>query len=72
MDWKVTIQTEDMVSQFKVISLVNSGCTKSCIDTGLLERFKVPKKKLCMPMPVYNADGTLNQLGKNRSQVDGW
>ena len=30
----VTIQMEDMVTQFRVISLVDSGCTKSCIDTG--------------------------------------
>ena len=66
----VTIQTEDMVTQFRVISLVDSGCTKSCIDAGLVERFKVPKRKLRVPMPVYNADGTLNQLGKITEYVE--
>ena len=45
----VTIQTEDMVTQFRVASLVDSGYIKSHIDTGLVERFKVTKKKLCVP-----------------------
>ena len=66
----VTIQTKDMVMQFRVTSLVDSGCTKSCIDTGLVERFRIPKKKLRAPMPVYNADGTLNQLGKITEYVE--
>ena len=66
----VTIQTEDMVTQFRVTSLIDSGCTKSCIDAGLVERFKIPKKKLRVPMPVYNADGTLNQLGKITEYVE--
>ena len=58
------------MTQFRVISLVDSGRTKSCIDAGLVERFKVPKKKLRIPMPVYNADGTLNQLGKITEYVE--
>ena len=34
----VTIQTSDMVSQFRVIGLIDSGCTGSCIDIGLVQR----------------------------------
>ena len=34
--------------QFRVASLVDSGCTKLCIDAGLVERFKVPKKRNCV------------------------
>ena len=56
--------------QFRVTSLIDSGCTKSCIDTGLVKRFKVSKKRLRVPMPVYNADGTLNQLGKITKYVE--
>ena len=39
-------------------------------NASLVERFKVPKKKLRVPMPVYNADGTLNQLGKITEYVE--
>ena len=35
-----------------------------------MERFRVPERKLCVPMPVYNADGTLNQLGKITEYVE--
>ena len=60
----VIIQTEDMVSQFRVIGLIDSGCTGSCIDIGLVQRQKIPTKKLPVPQPVYNADGTPNTAGK--------
>ena len=53
-----------MVSQFRVISLIDSGCTGSCIDIGLVQRQKIPTQKLPVPQPVYNADGTLNAAGK--------
>ena len=58
------IQTEDMSTQFALTALVDSGCTGSCIDIDVVRRFKIPTKKLKVPTPVYNADGTLNQLGK--------
>ena len=58
------IQTEDMSTQFTLTALVDSGCTGSCIDIDVVRRFKIPTKKLKVPTPVYNADGTLNQLGK--------
>ena len=60
----VIIQTENMVTQFRVVSLVDSGCNKSCINAGLVERFKFPKKRLHVSVFVYNADETLNQPGK--------
>ena len=60
----VTIQAQDMVSQFQVIGLIDSGCTGSCINIRLMQRQKIPTKKLPVPQPVYNADGTLNVAGK--------
>ena len=45
----VTIQTEDMVTQFRVTSLVDGGFTKSCINTGQVERFNVPRKSYVYP-----------------------
>ena len=66
----VTIQTQDMVSQFRVIGLIDSGCTGSCIDIGLVQRQRIPTQKLPVPQPVYNADGTLNAAGKITEFVD--
>ena len=66
----VTIQTQDMVLQFRVIGLIDSGCTGSCIDIGLVQRQKIPMKKLPVPQPVYNADGTLNAAGRITEFVD--
>ena len=63
----VTIQTQDMVSQFRVIGLIDSGCTGSCIDIGLVQRQGIPTQKLPVPQPVYNADGALNAAGKLRN-----
>ena len=60
----VIIQTEDMVTQFAVTGLIDSSCTGSCIDIGLVQRHKIPTKKLTVSQLVYNADGTLNSLGK--------
>ena len=64
------IQTEDMSTQFALTALVDSGCTGSCIDVDVVRRFKIPTKKLKVPTPVYNADGTLNQLGKITDYVE--
>ena len=58
------IQIEDMSTQFVLTALVDSGCTGSCIDIDVVRRFRIPTKKLKVPTPVYNADGTLNHLGK--------
>ena len=66
----VTIQTQDMVSQFRVIGLVDSGCTGSCIDIGLVQRQKILTQKLPVPQPAYNTDGTLNAAGRITEFVD--
>ena len=62
----VTIQTQDMVSQFQVIGLIDSGCIGSRIDIGLVQRQKIPTKKLPVPQPV--SDGVL-QLSKPHTET---
>ena len=54
------IQTEETSTQFMLMALVDSGCAGSCIDIDVVQWFKIPTKKLKIPTPVYNADGTLN------------
>ena len=66
----VILQTEDMARQFAVSGLIDSGCTGSCIDVEMVKRHNIPTKKLKVPLPVYNADGTLNSSGKITDYVD--
>ena len=50
--------------------LIDSGCTRSCIDVDLVKQHNIPTKKLKVPLPVYNADGSLNSMGKITDYVD--
>ena len=59
-----------MSTQFALTALVDSRCMESCIDINVVQHFKIPTKKLMVPTPVYNADGTLNQLGKITDYVE--
>jgi hypothetical protein len=49
--------------------LVDSGSTGSCIHRRLVEEYNLPTKTLPRPIPVYNADGTLNQDGDIKETV---
>ncbi|EKM74824.1 hypothetical protein AGABI1DRAFT_25327, partial [Agaricus bisporus var. burnettii JB137-S8] len=39
--------------------MVNSGCTHTCIDKGLVKKKKIPTKKLEQPITCRNSDGTI-------------
>ncbi|EGN99023.1 hypothetical protein SERLA73DRAFT_54612, partial [Serpula lacrymans var. lacrymans S7.3] len=41
--------------------LLDSGCTGSCIDGKFAEKQGYERHRIPKPIPVYNADGTLNQ-----------
>ncbi|KIJ06944.1 hypothetical protein PAXINDRAFT_28783, partial [Paxillus involutus ATCC 200175] len=43
--------------------LVDSGCTGSSIDSGFVRAKGLNAQPLPRPIPVYNADGTLNKGG---------
>ncbi|EGN91060.1 hypothetical protein SERLA73DRAFT_67790, partial [Serpula lacrymans var. lacrymans S7.3] len=46
-----------------VEALLDSGCTGSCIDSQFVKDKRYETRKIPRPIPVYNADGTLNKNG---------
>ncbi|KAG1839859.1 hypothetical protein C8R48DRAFT_550233, partial [Suillus tomentosus] len=57
------LNTLDDRRGFSVNALVDSGCTGSSIDAGFIAAKGINTQKLAHPIPVYNADGTLNAGG---------
>jgi len=45
---------------FTATSLIDCGCTGSCIDRGFVTAKCIPTDKLPRPIPIYNADGSFN------------
>ncbi|CDO72200.1 hypothetical protein BN946_scf184970.g52 [Trametes cinnabarina] len=56
---------------FSVQALLDSGCTGSSIDVDFVRRNHIPTRKLPRPIPVYNADNTLNKGGPISEYVEG-
>ena len=46
-----------------MIALLDSGCTGSCIDREFVRKNNIQTKKVHLPIPVYNVDGSLNEGG---------
>ena len=57
------LSTLDDQRQFSLRALVDSGCTGSSIDAGYVQAKGLNTQPLPRPVPVYNADGTLNNGG---------
>jgi len=57
------LATLDDQRQFFLWGLVDSGCTGSSIDSGFVKAKGLNAQPLPRPIPVYNADGTLNNGG---------
>jgi len=57
------LTTLDDQHQFFLRGLVDSGCTGSSIDSGFVKAKGLNAQPLPHPIPVYNADGTLNNGG---------
>jgi hypothetical protein len=48
----------------EITALVDSGvASTSYIDSSFVERNQIPVVKTALPIPVYNADGTINKNG---------
>ena len=60
MDLKGSIQKADTGEQIAIKALLDSGCTGSCIDETFVDKHGIETRELPKPIPVYNADGTLN------------
>ncbi|KIJ10923.1 hypothetical protein PAXINDRAFT_39120, partial [Paxillus involutus ATCC 200175] len=59
----IDLVTLDDQRQFSLKALVDSGCTGSSIDSGFVKAKGLNAQPLPRPIPVYNADGTLNKAG---------
>jgi transposase InsO family protein len=59
----VDLTALDDQRQFSLKALVDSGCTGSSIDSGFVRAKGLNAQPLPRPIPVYNADGTLNKGG---------
>jgi hypothetical protein len=51
-------------------TLVDCGCTTSCINESLVLHHKLEQKKLSRPIRVLNADGSPNKLGTVNTYVE--
>ena len=59
----LVLQTLDDGHILQIIMLLDSGCTGSCIDKEYVHENNIQTKKVPLPIPVYNADGSLNEGG---------
>ena len=47
----------------KILALLDSGCTGTTMDQRFTKEKGLETHKLPRPIPVYNADGSINQAG---------
>ena len=63
MNIGVLLQALNDGNTFLLQALLDSGCTGSCIDKEFVRKHDIQTKKVPRPIPVYNANGTLNKGG---------
>ncbi|EGO01047.1 hypothetical protein SERLA73DRAFT_50646, partial [Serpula lacrymans var. lacrymans S7.3] len=57
------LTTLDTLKSETIKALLDSGCTGSCINLQFVKDQGYKIRKILRPIPVYNADGTLNTNG---------
>ena len=67
---RVIVTTLDDNHSHETQALLDSGCTGSCISRSFVETHHINTQKLIRPIPVYNADGTLNRDGAITETVE--
>ena len=50
-------------TKLPIIALVDSGCSSSTIDEMFIKENKLLTHDIPIPIPVYNANGTMNKGG---------
>ena len=60
---RIILSTLDNSKSLDTSALLDCGCTGSTIHTHFVKQHNLPTRKLPRPIPVYNADGTLNRNG---------
>lgn len=63
----ITLASPATNNTFQAKVLLDSGCMGTSISTDFVERHQIPTRPTAIPIPVYNADGTLNSKGSIRS-----
>ena len=63
MDIQGVVTTTNKLERFPMKALIDSGCTGSCINEEFVTKHKMNLTALPKPIPVYNADGSLNASG---------
>ena len=59
----VTIKNINNHNQIETLTLLDSGATGSCVNKSFVEKHGLMIEKLLIKIPIYNADGTLNNNG---------
>ena len=67
---QVHIKALDTGSQHELQALLDSGATGLFLSTDFVGRNNLNTRKLARAIPVYNVDGTLNQGGSIKEEVD--
>jgi hypothetical protein len=58
----LSFRTLDTREVFSTAGLLDSGATDSFIDKGMIDRYGLKVEMLDKPIPVYNADGSAEQI----------
>ena len=67
---KIQVQTVDSSHPMAVDALLDSGATGMFIDVEFAKAKNLTTRQLPRPIPIYNIDGTLNESGSDREEVD--
>ena len=64
-DLKISVVIENISNhnQIETLALLDSGATGSCVNKSFVEKHGLMVKKLPIKIPIYNADGSLNNSG---------
>lgn len=63
LDLPVTIENPETKEELDLVGLLDTGCTGACVHRDLVRRANLTMHPFEKPIPVYNADGTLNVGG---------
>jgi len=63
LETRIILETIDNSQSLETTALLDSGCTGLTIHHRFVKEHNLPTRRLPRPIPVYNADGTLNANG---------
>ena len=63
LETRVILTVPHNSTSLETTALIDSGCTGSTINVRFVKKNNLPTRSLPRPIPVYNADGTLNANG---------